>query len=223
MPQGAISALARDHVENQQQIARAGGIVPLCTLVRDGTEDTRVQSASALWALSHDNAPNKATIAKLGGIDPLVSMLIHSATVESSTEASGALSSLASQHSENRLAITKRMVAVLSLKILPNRAVRLLSAVASLCDNEATNQVAIAKAGGIQHMILWLPTPSEEAQVQAARAMLAVASNNSTTQALIGKLGGKPTPPCMGIVGKRLRQLHRLCRMAQASPHSLHW
>ena len=90
--------------------------------VRDGTEDTKVQSASALWALAHENAPNKATIAKLGGIEPLVSMLMYSTTQESADQSSGALCALAAQHSDNRTAITKRMVAVLSLKMPPLRA-----------------------------------------------------------------------------------------------------
>jgi hypothetical protein len=52
--------------------------------------------------------------------------------------------------------------------------------------------VAIAKAGGVQHLIVWLSNPDEGVQTQAARAMLAVASNNMTTQALVGKLGGIP-------------------------------
>ena len=52
--------------------------------------------------------------------------------------------------------------------------------------------MAIAKAGGVQHLIVWLSNPDEGVQTQAARAMLAVASNNMTTQALVGKLGGIP-------------------------------
>ena len=115
-------------------------MVPLCALVRDGSPETKEESAAALWALAHDNAPNKATIAKLGGIEPLVAMLMYASTERSSINAAGALSSLSTQHAENRLAITKRMVAVLSLKAPPSRAVRLLSALASLCDNEPTNR-----------------------------------------------------------------------------------
>ena len=188
----AIASLARDNTDNQAAIARAGGIVPLCTLVRDGSPDTKDQSASALWALASNNAPNKATIAKLGGIEPLVGLLMYAQSETSSINAAGALSALAAQHSDNRLAITKRLVAVLSMKATPARASRLLSALAALCDSEPTNQVAIAKAGGVQHLIVWLSNPDEGVQTQAARAMLAVVSNNMTTQALVGKLGGIP-------------------------------
>ena len=75
-------------------VARTGAIAPLCTLVREGAQETKETCAAALWALSTDNAPNKATIAKLGGIEPLVSMLISGTTPESSSNAAGALSSL---------------------------------------------------------------------------------------------------------------------------------
>lgn len=189
---GSLACLSRDHPENQAAVARSGAIPPLCSMVRDGTPETREESAAALWALATDNATNKATIAKLGGIEPLVNMLMYAQSEKSSINAAGALAALAAQHSDNRLTITKRMVTVLGGKAPPARAVRLLSALASLCDNEPTNQVAIAKSGGVQHLITWLGNTSEDVQVQAARAMLAVSSNNSTTQSLVGKLGGIP-------------------------------
>ena len=195
---GALAAISRDNPEVQAAVARCGAIPPLCTLVRDGTPETKEESAAALWSLATDNAPNKATIAKLGGIEPLVNMLMFGHSEKSSMNAAGALASLAAQHADNRLTITKRMVTVLGGKAPAPRAVRLLSALASLCDNEPTNQVAIAKSGGVQHLIVWLTNPSEDVQVQAARAMLAVSSNNSTTQLLIGKIGG--VPPLVGLV-----------------------
>ena len=127
--------------------------------------------------------------------------------------AAGALASLASQHADNRSAITKRMVAVLSLKAPPQRACRLLSAVSSLCDNEPTNQVALAKAGGVQHLITWLGNNDREVQIQAARALLAVSCNNATTQSLVGKLGG--VSPLIALLTKGLleAQEHACCCM----------
>ena len=127
-------------------------------------------------------------------------MLMYGHSEQSSINAAGALSALAAAHTENRATITKRMVTVLGGKAAPARAVRLLSALATLCDNEPTNQVAIAKTGGVQHLIVWLSNPSEDVQVQAARAMLAVSSNNSTTQSLIGKLQG--IPPLVTLTNK---------------------
>lgn len=189
---GSLACLSRGHADNQAAIARSGAIPPLCTMVREGANETREESARALWALAADNGPNKATIAKLGGIEPLVNMLMFGHSEKSSINAAGALAALAAQHTDNRSIITKRMVNVLGGKAAPARAVRLLSALASLCDNEPTNQVAIAKTGGVQHLIVWLSNSSQEVQVQAARAMLAVSSNNSTTQSLVGKAGGIP-------------------------------
>ena len=186
---GALAALARDHPDNQGAVARAGAIAPLCTMVRDGAPETREESAAALWACASGNAPNKATIAKLGGIEPLVSMLMYATTDTSSLNAAGALAALAKQHSDNCSTITKRMVGAISSKAPPPRAVRLLNAVATLCDNESMNQIALSKMGGIQPLIPWLENPSEDVQVQGARAMLAVVSNNATTQSLVGNLG----------------------------------
>ena len=210
---GALACLSKDHPDNQAAIARSGAIPPLCTNVRDGTPETREESAAALWALATDNAPNKATIAKLGGIEPLVNMLMYGSTDKSSFNAAGALAALATQHADNRLTITKRLVGVLGAKAPAARAVRLLSALASLCENEATNQVAIAKSGGIQHLITWLGNSSEDVQVQAAKAMLSVAGNNSTTQALIGKLGG--IPPLVSLMKNSVleAQEHSACAL----------
>jgi len=56
---GALATLAQDNHDNQSAIARTGAIAPLCTLVREGSAETKEQSASALWALSTENAPNK--------------------------------------------------------------------------------------------------------------------------------------------------------------------
>ena len=47
----ALSNMAYSNSKNQDAIRDAGGIVPLCTLVRDGSSETKEQSALALWAL----------------------------------------------------------------------------------------------------------------------------------------------------------------------------
>ena len=198
---GALACLARNHPENQNAIARAGALAPLCTMVRDAqSPDTREESASALWALAHEHASNKATIVKLGGIEPLVTMLMYGTSEQSSINAAGALATLAAKHAENRQIITKRLVAVLGTKSTPERAVRFLAALVPLCEDEPTNQIAVARGGGIQHLIAWLDNPAEEVQAEAARAMLAVSSNNTTTQTLIAELGG--IPPLVMLIKK---------------------
>jgi hypothetical protein len=44
-------------VDNQVAIAQVGGIAPLIALVRDGTEEQKVQAAGALWQLTFDPSP----------------------------------------------------------------------------------------------------------------------------------------------------------------------
>ena len=61
----ALAQLAHSSMENQAAIARTGAIAPLCTLVREGSQDVREQSAFALWSLSQDNNPNKVKIKNL--------------------------------------------------------------------------------------------------------------------------------------------------------------
>ena len=180
---GALSTLAQNNHENQTGIARTGAIAPLCTLVREGSSETKEQSASALWALAHENAPNKATIAKLGGVEPLVGLLVSGASERSQEFAAGALASLASKHSENRANIAKRLVGLLNGRAV-ERAVRVLSAISSLSSDHPANQLAIAKMGGVPSVISWLSSASEEAQREAARAVLSVAMNNATTQVI---------------------------------------
>lgn len=178
---GALSTLAEGNQENQSAIARTGAIAPLCTLVREGSQETKEMCAAALWSLSTENAPNKATIAKLGGVEPLVGLLVSGASEKSQEYAAGALASLASKHSENRAAIAKRLVGLLNGRQV-ERAVRVLNALSSLSDDHPANQIAIAKAGGVPPIITWMGSTSEEAQREAAHAVLAIAANNATTQ-----------------------------------------
>ena len=194
----AISSLSRDSPENQAAIARTGAIAPLCTNVRDGaTAETKEGSASALWSLATDNAPNKATIAKLGGIEPLVSLLVSGSSLKGGALASGALAGLSAKNSENRVAIAKRLISLLSSRVA-ERAERVLRAISDMCMDNVANQIAIAKASGIQPLITWMSGGldkfgfSAEAQREAARAVLSVSSNNPTTQQLVAKFGGIP-------------------------------
>ena len=217
---GALSSLSRGHPENQAAIARSGALAPLCTMVRDApTPETREESAGALWSMAHENAANKATIAKLGGIEPLVSMLMFASTDNSCVKSGGALATLSTKHNENRLLIVKRFVHVLSCKVPHERAIRLMSAVVTMCDYDTLNQIAVAKLGGVQHVITWLGHPDEKTQAQAAQAMLAIAANNATTQAHIASLEG--IPPLVELVRKGTieAQEHSTCALWHLARH----
>ena len=185
---GALSCLARGDASNQNAIARTGAIAPLCTLLREGAEKTREQSASAIWALATGNAANKSTIAKFGAVEPLVALVVNSATPKAWSNSIGALASLSSQHAENRTAVAKRVAGLTSTKD-PDRAVKALGAIASLCSSSesgiAGNQIAVTKAGAVDGVVGWLESSSVAAQTEAAHALLAICKDNVTTQALV--------------------------------------
>ena len=204
---GALACLSRGHPANQAAVARSGALAPLCTMVRDAADsDTREEAAAALWALAADNPQNKSTIAKLGGLEPLVNMLIMGTTEKSAVNSAGALATLSAKHADNRQTIAKRIILVLGNKASPDRAVRVLSSLVEFCQTEPANQIAVAKGGVIQHLLSWLDNPTEVVQAEAARAMLALASNNPITQGMIAKEGG--VPPLVEVIKKGSLDAH---------------
>ena len=206
----ALSALAAHHPENQGIIAKTGAIAPLCTLVREGWPEAQEQSAQALWALSEGNSSNKSTIAKLGGIEPLVALLVGAQSEQALKATQRALISLSSKHADNREAIAKLLVAKMNSRIAmlqsQGGAVRVLSTVAILAEDATSNQAAMAKAGAMPLLIMWLSGGfdardfNEHAQRQAAHALLSMGIGNSAVQSLIVKSAG--VPPLIDIVGK---------------------
>ena len=223
---GGIECLLQSR-DIQAAVVRTGAIAPLCSLSRDGMLETQEQAAAALWRLSIDNAPNKTTISKLGGIESLVKMIVTGGSEKSQRNATGALFSLASKHVENRSAIAKRIVSLLSDRGIfgghaePPVAARALSALIRLCGRKfsqdetglnnlsadcTANQLSIAKAGGIPFIISWLGNDDADAQKEAAHALLALATNNIQTQVLIANDEG-----LQGLVGV----INRGCPEAQ--------
>ena len=112
------------------------------------------------------------------------------------------MSSLASKHMDNRGVIAKRLVSLLSSAAVrqADRAARVLITLSSFTQDSSANQVAIAKAGGIPPLITWLGNASEDAQREAAAALLSLATDNATTQVLIAKSNG--IPPLIQLVSK---------------------
>lgn len=197
---GALANLARGNQPNQSAIAKTGAVAPLCALVREGSAETKDQSASALWALSTDNAPNKDTIAKLGGIDPLVGLLITSDSEKSQMCIAGGLAALAFKHPDNRQLIAKRLVGLLgsSQAKAAEKATRVLTTCSSFFNDHHSNQVAVAKIGGIPPLIQCLQAASGKVQAYAAHAMFCLAQNNTTTQQLIAK--SDAIPPLVALM-----------------------
>ena len=186
-------------------IGRTGAVAPLCNLVREGSEEAKDRSASAIWSLATDHAQNKDTIAKLGGMDPLLGLLVTGYTDRSQINTSGALCALAAKNLDNRALIAKRLVGLLGSAAAkaPERAVRVLMACSSFANDSTANQIAIAKTGGIPPLIEWLASLAPNAQAQAAQTLLCLAIDNQTTQALIAKSAG--IPPLIQLVKRSSR------------------
>ena len=191
----ALAALAREHTENRSLVARLGAIGPLCALLREGDDGTKVQSAAALWAIASGDTANKQTIAKLGCVDPLVALLVTGSGEKSLIVSAGALTSLASRHVENRGVVAKRLVGLLKTSAMQvsDRAVRVLAGLARFTHASTHNQIAIAKSGGVAPLVKWLTTANDQqAQTEAASVLRSLSTNNPTTQALIIKSSGLP-------------------------------
>lgn len=69
------------------------------------------------------------------------------------------------------------------------------------------------RSGGLGHLISWLESDEEDVKTQAARAMLAIASNNATTQTIIGSHAG--VPPLVGVMrdGPLQAKEHSICAL----------
>ena len=207
---GALAELSHLSYDIQAAVARTGAIAPLCTLVREGTAEVKEQSAAALWAVTHENNANKATVAKLGGIEPLVTLLVAGGTERSFEQAVGALGSLCFKHVENREVIAKLIFARLNSRAAmvttPGGATRTLSSISKLCSGSNANQLAMAKAGCVPSIIMWLSggidnnntQPNYDAQREAANALLDLATNNEPLQGLIVRSHG--IPPLIDLV-----------------------
>ena len=104
-------------------------------------------------------------MAKLGGIDPMIALLVMGTSDLSLDQAQGALCAMCAKHSENRETIAKLIVERLTnrMKLLQGAtgaggAVRLLTAVATMCRGSNSNQVFI-RTGKEGFAVVYLPVP----------------------------------------------------------------
>jgi vacuolar protein 8 len=107
---GALRSLAYNNAENQvlieqsravADLAQAGAIAPLVTLVQSGTDGQMEYAADALRSLAAKNDENKKMIAQAGAIAPLVT-LVRCGTDRQKEYAAGALYFLAAKIDENK-------------------------------------------------------------------------------------------------------------------------
>ena len=196
---GAIAVLARGHAEVQATLVRCQAITLLCAALRDSLSQhdaigfaCQEESALALHSLTSE-ASNavKGMVSKAGAIGLLMNLLSSPNTTERGVHnAAISLAAIARGDNENLKAVTHALTAAISARVPHHKAVKLLSALTLLCGNGRASQEAVANEPGVfVSLVSWLTTPSKDVQVQAARVILALGSNNATTQQAIGTNG----------------------------------
>ena len=154
-----LGNLSDKSLDNQASIARTGAIVPLY-LVREGaTDQVKEQASAALWSLSNRTSQQghgrqarrhrAAHLAHRGGDDRQLARAGDGRAREPLLEARG-------EPRDDRQAIVARMINRSALVATPGGAERVLSAVSKMCNGSSSNQAAIAKAGGVPPLIMWL-------------------------------------------------------------------
>jgi len=154
----SLSNLACDPIF-RKDIAKAGGIEPLVTLARCGTDVQKKQAALALKMLAYHDHENKARIAIAGGIEPLVAL------IDEGNEAAAALSNLA-VNDDNRVAIAEAGGIERLVALLRDGHTSWKGDAAAALNNLALNdhnRAAIAEAGAIDDLVL-LARDGETAQ-----------------------------------------------------------
>ena len=220
----AMASLSKGHHGNQLAISKLGALPPLLGLVREGTSDVKDRAASAIWSLSHKNVHNKDTIAKLGGVDPLISLLVLGTSDRSQRYVSGALVSLCANHPDNRYTAAKRLVGYIgsTAAAIGDRGVRVLLTCSEFTRSSGSNQMALAKAGGIPVLIPYLTSGKLTEQEEAASTLLSIAIGNTATQNQIVKSNG--VPPLIGLIRKssaRAQDFSARCLWHLASTHRI--
>ena len=191
---GALAALCNGNKNNQDVVAQVGGIRPLVALLEsDCIEHAKEEAARALWALATKHYENQVAIANAGGIAPLTAVLGLGARAQEL--AGGALAALALDNAANEESIAKLIVSLLGSddKTASAKAAR---AISRLARENAANQIAIARAGGIRLLVKLLGVEGgkgEEAQrKEMADAIWSMAAQNPENQTAIAEAGGIP-------------------------------
>ena len=159
----ALESLARDHLENQIFLAKAGAIGPLVTLLGSDSKETQAHAVGALLYLaSHDEESRNAVVRQL-----VIVLDVRNAGAQ--LKAAEALAVLAARSTENRKAITHAKAVEPLVRLLGDgRRVRSDTpqerAAAVLCDlaRLSENKLAIVQAGAANPLVHMLSSESSK-------------------------------------------------------------
>ena len=208
---GALANLARNNPRIQSEIASAGGIAPLLSLLNSRNTEAQVQAASALAELAWHNSDTQAAIAKAGGIGPLLALLTSRST-SAQSQGMSALGQLAHHNADNQDAIAKMgglkpLVNLLSaggndMNVQANAASALMEITRS---NRANQQSVVDNMGVSALALLMKNSPHAKVKAEAAGALWSLSEDSEIKISIAGASTVAPLVALLGSGGDHAR------------------
>ena len=175
----AIWKLCEDNQPNQLEVAEAGAIIPLVSMLGSPSPEMQANAAGALSTLAHNNQDNQSAIARTGAIAPLCT-LVREGNDETKEQSASALWALSKDNAPNQVC-ANATAACQTRNVFCNTCSR---PPVECCFGQAT----IAKLGGVEPLVgLLVSGISQSAQDYAAGALASLASKHSENRQAIAK------------------------------------
>jgi|GEM_PF-1588697 len=217
----ALKNLTRDE-SLREAVIKAGALLPLLSLLKAGNEAICLTAAVVLEHLAHDNPNNQATIAQTDAIALLVQLLKNDSKRIRASAIRAIESLIHKNEINQKLVVsaggTSLLVTLLSdwetkysservLKSLPQAIPELVSllpqaneelrktvilVLASLAEENPTNQASIFEVGGIPALVTSLNSKDEWLGAYTARALKNLAQKNQVNQNAMVDAGAIP-------------------------------
>lgn len=213
----AIKELAEGNRKNQTQIAEAGAIAPLVSMLASPAPEMQANAAGALANLARGHSDNQAAIAKTGAIGPLCN-LVREGSPETQDQSASAVWSLATDFAPNKDTIAKLggidpLVGLLIAGSSEMSQKCAASGLAALASKHVENREYIAK-----RLVGLLGSPAAREPAKATRVLATFsffASDSAANQVAIAKGGGiTPLIACLGTSASAMHAAHALLALA---------
>ena len=166
-------ALIAKGVAISASIAKAGAILPLVALLKNGTDGTKECAVGALQALADFNDDNKVPIVSAGAI-PLLVALLQNGYAITKEKAAGLLQYLAVDDDNNKVSIVSAGAIQPLVALLQNGTDQMKECAAGTLGDlayDSDNRVSIARAGAIPPLVELLQDGTLLAQENAEWAL----------------------------------------------------
>ena len=200
----AVAELARDNVETQDDVARAGGIAPLLALISKQPPTPAAQSnaANALAQLAKFNRENQDSMARMEAIPSLSLLLIGQDHLNPDVQsmAAMAMAEICRDNEPNQtaaadLGVIASLVVLLNRTNIPTVKAEVAGAIWTLSDLHAANKTSFASAGAAKPLVGMLDgSAGERGENHAVHALASMGFENlknltQVTTLLVALLG----------------------------------